>query len=81
MICHFQGGGSVRPAHRTLPNTIPPDPGPLGPVLARLIGRDVTLLAGRQEYTGRLLSATPVTLVDATGSVTIINTQVISVAF
>lgn len=92
MICHFQGGGrgranGARPPGPRPPASSPslptpaPDPGPLGPLLSRLVGREVTLLAGGRLHTGRLLNNAPVTLVDASGSATIIAAPVISVQF
>jgi hypothetical protein len=63
------------------PHLPPHDPGPLGPLLASLVGREVTLLAGRRLHTGRLLQAVPVTLTDAAGRATIIAAPVISVQF
>jgi hypothetical protein len=63
------------------PDLPAPDPGPLGPLLASLVGREVTLLAGRRLHTGRLLQAVPLTLADVAGRTTIIAAPVISVQF
>ena len=59
----------------------PPDPGPLGPLLASLVGREVALLAGRRLHAGRLVQTSPVTLADAAGRTTVVAAPVISVQF
>lgn len=82
MICHFQGGGRKVPVHQPVAVGQPsPDPGPLGFILARLIGREVTVLAGRRLHTGRLLQTAPVTLAGPDGRATVIAAPVISIQF
>jgi len=50
---------------------------PLGPLLASLRGRRVTLLVGGRLLTGKLVLADPVTLVDGAGRATVVRRSAI----
>ena len=81
MICHFQGGSrpAAAPSH-ALPPPLP-DAGPLGPVLAGLVGQEVSVLAGGRIYRGKLIQSAPITLVGPGGQVTVVSVPAKSVEF
>ncbi|HYF91863.1 MAG TPA: hypothetical protein VD969_06430 [Symbiobacteriaceae bacterium] len=84
MICHFQGGrrgAAPRPAPQPPPLLPPPDAGPLAPVLAGLVGREIAVLAGGRIYRGRLIQSQPVTLLSTDGQVTVVAAPAKSIEF